>query len=123
MESSDTLQFKGGGGRSGLEIEIWKLSAHTIIKSKIPLFIRCTIIFKYPQRKKKMLQIKLCHDADCKIVLISGMLKYGDEVHIRIENSIHSRWYLKLQDQMTSLRSKDREEDQELSSEYSLEGP
>lgn len=25
-----------------------------------------------------MLQIKLCHDADCKIVLISGMLKYGD---------------------------------------------
>lgn len=71
-----------------------------------------------------MLQIKLCHDADCKIVLISGLLKYGDGgVHIRIENSVHSRWYLKLQDQMISLRSKDREDDQELSSEYSLEGP
>lgn len=42
-----------------------------------------------------MLQIKLCHDADCKIFLISGMLKYGDGgVHIRIENSIRSRWYL-----------------------------
>ena len=46
--------------------------------------------------------------------MISGMLKYGDGgVHIRIENSIRSRWYLKLQDQITSLRSKDREEDQD----------
>lgn len=44
-------QIHFSSGRSGLEIEIGSCQL-TIIKSKIPLFIRCTIIFKYPQEKE-----------------------------------------------------------------------